>query len=349
MDNHLNVFVKTLAVPPVPGTIPYDANKLNLVQAYAVIPVSGSVNVEELYVVAGYGGRGCDRYVDTTTQPHSWGAAPSGPGWMRLEYLEAEYGGEHTGINVPVLPRYDTVCMRTHGNDGFRQFKLDNFFVVGEHASFGGTKHIRAYHGTEGQLAPSFRHTVLHHRHRPARSGVRVMDLDVNMDASVIISSVVEGGGNATVANPNANDRDRMCDWGADSFPQWNSTARTVNPSSRPAVNVRVYVEIDAPKAGGYERVDVPIGRGYNALTERDGFLPTTMGADCIEQLAVTWDFRPTFRTIPIEYDSNTPVNISIETYVWLSDTGIPAYADGLADETIYVETYIDRLSVRVH
>ena len=268
---------------------------------------------------------------------------------MQLEYLETEYGGEHTAINVPVLPWYDTICMRTHGNDEFRQFRMDNFFVVGDHASFGGTKHIRAYPFTQHQTAPTFRYTVLDTDVVLPGSGIRTMDLDVSVDVSVIMLGIVEGGGNATVINPTINDRARICDWGADTFTVWNYTARTDPANPPPFVNVRVYVEIDVPKAGGYERLNIPVARGANLLTEHDGFLPTTIGADCMEQLNATWNFPPSFHTIPVEYDSNTPVKIHIETYAWLADTVRPLFAGHAPDETIYVETYIDRLAVRVN
>lgn len=354
VDNWSSVFTATPTTPPVPYTIPYDATKLNLVQAYAVIPVSGHIRVEELYIMAGRdGARGCDRYVDTTADPHRW-AAPSAPGWMRLEYLEGEYGDGNTRINIPLLQWYDVVCMKTHGRDEFRQFNMNNFFVVGEHASLGGTKHIMTYHDAQHTTRPTYHIETLNTDIILPGSGVRVMDLDVDVDVSVIVSGVVEGGGAPALAppltSPSTGQMRSMCDWEANSSPQWNTTSRAVGPSNPAVAHVRINVEIQAPVAGGgYQTVGVLGGIGTAIMGASDGHLPMTVGTDCMERVSVSWDFDPRFHTIPLEYQSNTPMNISVETQVWFTSSTNPQFAGQLADETIHVETFIDRLSVRMH
>ena len=354
VDNHNNVFVPHSTT--LPYEIQYDTAKLTLVQAYAVIPVSGHINVEELYIMAGRNGaRGCDTYVDTTSDPHRWAAPPSA-GWMRLEYLEREYGDDQTRINIPLLQWYDVVCMKTHGRDTFRQFNLNNFFVVGDHASFGGVKYIRTYHDTQFATLLSFHDTVLDTDVVLPGSGVRVMDMDVNVDVQVTMESVVEGGGAALlpvpIRSPTDSQMDGICDWEENSdMPQWDKVSRKnsvlTNP---PTVHVRVDVDVQAPAAGGtYRTVSAIAAAGQGTLTAEYGNLPKTVGSDCVERLSMRWDFDPKFYTIPIEYQSNTPMNILVETSVWLTGYGWPEYANSIGDETIHIETFIDRLSVRVH
>lgn len=355
VSNHGRVFVTSLPPTPTLGLIPYRTGVLTLVQAYAVIPVSGHINVEELYVMAGYGGAfGCDRYVDDSVKPNRW-SAPWSPGWMRLHYLEGDYGDAHTRINIPLLPLYDTVCMKTHGRDEFRQFRTENFFVVGDSASFGGTKHIMTYSDTHllGPPSHTFTHTVLNTDVVLPGRGVRVMDMDLNVDVSLMLSSVVDGGGGNVPHSPSltSNDRATICDWGDDSYPVWNSTSRTRSVTSGdPTARVWVVANIQIPSVGGgYETVDIPVMSGTAPLTADGGHLPMTVGANCMEHAVVTWDFDPVYKTIPIEYGGNEPVSITVQTRVDLTNFKIPAYANSLADETIFIETYIDRLSMRVH
>ena len=345
VGNRANVFVASLS-PPTPDTVGYHPSKLTLIQSYAVIPVSGHVNVEELYVMAGRGGgTGCDRYVDDTVDPHVW-AAPNSAGWLRLKYLENDYGSGNNLINIPILPRYDTICMRTFGNDEFRQFRVDNFFVQGAAVSYGGVRHITAHDSVPGSPAvaieydanPSFTIHTLHTDAVLPGSGVRVLDMDIDLSARVMSASVAEGKGNEFSS---VFVRDDHC--------KWPSTERPSRAdSNRHRVTVVINVDIQVPAVGGsYHSIGGLSVADSDPLTAR--MLPSTIGADCMEVADVEFDFDPEYRTLPIEYQANTPVRITITTTATFSDSSRPEYADVVADETIFVETHIQRLSLRVN
>ena len=340
VGNRGNVFVGTVN-PTILNTVGYDPNKLNIIQSYAVIPVSGHVDVEEMYVMAGRGGgTGCDRYVDDTTDPHTW-AAPAAPGWLRLKYLETDYGSGNNLIQVPLLPWYDTVCMRTHGNDEFRQFRVDNFFTQGAALSYGGVRHITAYTSSGGvdikfTANPFISVPVLHTDAVLPGSGVRVMDMDIDLAARVMSASSVEGGGGDVGSS-----RDHECDWDATERP-----SRADNSAQH--VHVTIYVDIQVPAVGGsYHSIGGLSVAGTESLEPH--MLPSTVGADCMEIADIEFDFDPEYRTMPIEYQSNTPVRIAITADVDFDFSSRPDYADSLADETIFVEVHIQRLSLRVN
>ena len=329
-----------------PLMVPYDGSMLNLIQAYAVIPVTGSLSVEELYVVASH--HGCPRYVDHSTTPHRW-VAPSGPGWLRLEYLEGGYGGDDTLISIPLLPGYGVACMRTHGSDGFRQFTMDDFFVVGSHASFGGTKYVSSYTsadfppGHAGRPLPTDPDVagvrVLHTDVVLPGEGVRVMDIDLDLAGSVAISGVAAGGGGAYTGTAAGS-----CDW------HLLPTPRDTAPRWRPNqwVSMTVYAQIEVPSVGGgYVTLD-----GMSAShTTRLGAVtaPATVGEDCRHVSYAEFDFDPEFRTIPLEYASNAPVRVTITAAVNFDHGSPPQYAGRLPVETMHVETVIERLSMKAH
>lgn len=328
VGNHANVF------GAMHFGVPYEAAKLNLVQSYAVIPVTGSVSVDELYLTYGFPG-GCDRYVDASAVPHRWTGTPSA-GWLRLSYLERDYGGDDTLINIPLLPGYGVVCMLTHGSDGFRQFRTDDFFAQGSHASFGGTRYVSTHSGVLGPNPDWTNIPVLDTDVTLPGTGTRVMDLDLDISGSVTLVGVVDGGGGAT----GVQDRHR-CDW--------HMIPRETPPRHTPSqsVEMTVYVDIWAPVGGTYERVAGLGARDHIPLSAPRP--PVTVGEDCMHISYAEFDFDPEYRTIPVTLGSNTPVKISVTTSVDFGGGAAPVYAGRLPSETLHVETVLDRLSVRVH
>ena len=110
---------------------------------------------------------------------------------------------------------------------------------------------------------------------------------------------------------------------------------------------MEVDVTIQVPDGGSYRSIgglDVSGRAPLVAITT-----PVAVGEDCWHVSYAEFDFAPVYRTIPIEYTSNTPVRISITTDIDFRNSASQMYAGGMPDETLYVETYIDRLSVRVH
>ncbi len=338
VDNHGSVFGTGS-----PGMVPYDSATLNLIQAYAVVPVTGSLSVKELYVVAHPGD--CSTYVDRSTTPHRW-AAPSGPGWLGLKYLEGDYGADDTLIDIPLLPGYGVACMRTHGSDEFRQFTLDNFFVIGAHASFGGTRYVSSYASadfpphTAGRPLPTEPDVagvrVLHTDVVLPGEGVGVLDLDLDMAGSVAITGVAAGRGGV-----HAGTAAGSCDW------HLLPTPRSTAPRSNPWVSMTVYVQIEVPTAGGYVTLDRMSASHTTRLAAATA--PTTIGEDCRHVSYAEFDFDPEFRTIPLEYASNAPVRITITADVDFAHGSPPQYAGRLPVETMHVEVVIDRLSMKAH
>ena len=314
--------------------VAYETAKLNLVQSYAVIPVAGSVSVDELYLTYGFPG-GCDRYVDTSVAPHRWTGTASA-GWLRLSYLEGDYGGDDTLIDIPLLPGYGVVCMLTHGSGEFRQFRTDDFFAQGSHASLGGTRYVDTHSGVLGPNPDRTNIPVLDTDVTLPGTGTRVMDLDLDLSGSVTLVGVVAGGGGAT----GMQDMHR-CDWHL--VPRLTPPRHTASQS----VEMTVYVDVWAPVDGAYERVAGLGARDHIPLSAPRP--PVTVGEDCMHISHAEFDFEPEYRTIPVTLGSNTPVKISITTDVDFVGGAAPVYAGRLPVETIHVETVLDRLSVRVH
>ena len=329
VDNYWNVFGASRL-----HSVPYDSTSLNLIQAYAVIPITGSINVEEIYVMASVLG-GCSRYVDTSTTPHRW-AGPSSDGWLGLDYLKGDYGTERSLINIPLLPHYGIVCMRTSNSDEFRQFMLDDFFVQGAHASFGGTRYVDVRSGSLHHEPDVYNIPVLHTDVVLPGNGTRVLDLDLDLAGVVKLVGVAEGRGGVHTSNPQTS-----CDW--------DRLSITTPPRHTSTQSIEMYVRviIEVPGSGGYTTL--------GGLSVRDSVqlqatnVPRTVGGDCRHVSHAEFDFDPEFRTIPIVYSSNMPVRISITTSVDFVNTNTQMYAGVLPKETMFVETIIDRLVVKVH
>lgn len=329
VGNHHNVFGAT-----GPGAIPYDTSKLNLIQAYGVIPISGSISIEEMYLVASYHTHKCDTFVDTTTTPDRW-SAPATAGWLRLSYLETDFGADRPLINVPLLPWYGIVCMKTHNSESFRQFVMDDFFVQGAHASFGGIRYIHTYHGTLLSQPNTPYVRVLYTDVVLPGSGNRVMDMDLDLSGKVRFDGVVSGG--AQVPQNRTNDA-AHCNWKDKLAPRYTPYQR---------VQIDINVDVQVPTGGTYTTIDglqakglVPIGAIY---------APFSHGSDCRHVSEAVIDFEPIHHTLPIEYSSNMPVRIDIKTQVTFISSNPHHYAGNLPKETMYVETFIERLSFRVH
>lgn len=335
VDNHASVFHTSSSYQI--GKVGYDPNTLNLIQAYAVIPITGSVSVEELYVVANP--HDCSRYVDDTVSPHGWAATPGTAGWLRMIYLEDDYGLDKGAINIPLLPGFGVACMRTEGSVEFRQFVTDNFFVQGASASFGGTRYVSTFLGnpTLHDEPDVSNISVLHTDIVLPGEGVRVMDLDVDLSGSIAIVGVVEGGGGAY----NPHNQRQSCNWhliSVDTPPRHTSSQ---------FVELEIDVVIEVPVGGFYQRVDgLSVSESVRLEAPQT---PVSVGEDCRHMSYAGFDFEPEYRTIPIEYGSNTPVRVSITTNVDFENSAIVAYAGHRPAETLFVETYIDRLSVRVN
>lgn len=96
--------------------------------------------------------------------------------------------------------------------------------------------------------------------------------------------------------------------------------------------------------------VATPLPRVTTGSYDTNSTLPVTVGKDCMENTYV--HFRPelVFDTAPIEYASNMPVEILVKTHVRFGHMSAPAYGGSpILDETIYVETFIDRLALGVN
>lgn len=326
--NHANVFVSS--GPLTPYNIYYDSTKLNLIQAYGVIPVTGTLKIDELYLI--FGAHDCSRYVDDSTTPHTWN--PPSTGWLGLDYLQGEYGGYRTLIQIPILQGYGKACVKTHGSDEYRQYNMDNFFVQGAHASFGGTRHVTTIDNINGQARP---YTYSHMLHMDILntevvlpgSGVRVLDLDVKISGSATIDGVNSGGGHPD------------CDW--------HNIPRTTPPRYSPTQEVVyiVVVEISIPAIGGYQTIDGLdfVGRAPLEAAQT----PITVGSDCMHKSYVEWDFDAEHRTIPIQYSGGATIPVKIKSSIYFSDGTDVSYAGHRPDETLYAETIIERLSVRMH
>ena len=331
VQNHGNVFVT--ARPTSTDEAYYDPSKLNLIQAYGVIPVTGSINVQEMYLVASI--HDCARFIDDTTKPHSWNPPP-GSGWLGMDYLIGEYGVDKTLLNIPVLPWYGKVCMRTHGVDEFRQYNMDNFFVQGAHASFGGIRHITTIDsGLHGQARPYTTSNILIMDILDTEvvlpgSGTHVMDFDLKLSGSLIIDGVVHGGGGHT-----------SCDW--------HNIPRTTPPRHNPTQDIRygIFVDIRVPVAGSYQRIGGLSVGDFTPLVAAQ--TPITVGEDCRHVSYAEWDFAPEFRTIPIQYTSSSPILIEVWSSITFYGGADAVYAGRAPNETMYVETMIERLSVRVN
>ena len=328
VGNHANVF------GAAHFGIPYKASKLNLVQSYAVIPVSGVVSVAELYLTYGFP-NGCDRYVDASASPNRW-TGTGGPGWLRLAYLEGDYVGGSTLINVPLLEGYGVVCMRMQGSDGFRQFMTEDFFAQGSHASFGGARYVDTHSGLLGPDPDRTGIPVLETDVTLPGSGTKVLDIDLALSGSVALVGVVAGGGGAA----GMRDGDR-CDWHA--IPRDTAPRHTASQS----VEMAVRVDIMVPTDGGYGRV-----AGLDAWDSARLSAPrppATVGEDCMHISYAEFDFVPEHRTFPVDLGANTKVHITITASVDFGGGAPPQYAGGYPRETIHVETVLDRLTVRVH
>lgn len=331
VDNHGNVF----------GTgglfkVPYDTARLNLIQAYGVIPITGSINVEEIYLMASSYSNGCERFIDITTTPHSW-VGPPAAGWLGMTYLQGDYGNERSLINIPLLPWYGVVCLRTHGSDEFRQFVLDDFFVQGASASFGGTRYVYTGTGTLAYDPDVSNISVLRTDIILPGSGTRVMDLDIDLAGRVTLAGVVADRGGVYTGS-----QDSSCDW--DRIPV--TTPPRHGPSHEVEMDIDVVIEV--PGVGGTYQMVGGLSVSDNTQLEAER-VPTTIGEDCRHNSYAEFEFDPQFRTIPISYSSNMPVRITIMTDVDFSGSSAPVYAGRYPTETINVETIIDRLSVRVH
>ena len=335
--NHGNVFVTSR--PTSTDNAYYDSGKLNLIQAYGVIPVTGSINVQEIYLVASM--HDCARFIDDTTRPHSWNPPP-GSGWLGMDYLIGEYGVDRTLINIPILPWYGKVCMRTHGVDEFRQYNMDNFFVQGAHASFGGVRHVTTIDsGLHGQARPYTTSNILIMDILDTEvvlpgSGTHVMDFDLKLSGSLLIDGVVPGGGDRYTGA-----KSTSCDW--------HRMPVTPPPRHNTAQDIRyaVLVDIEVPVAGGYQRIG---GLSVSDLTPLVAAqTPITVGEDCRHVSYAEWDFAPEYRTIPIQHTSSTPILIKVQSTITFYGGMDAVYANSRPDETMHVETTIERLSVRVN
>lgn len=319
------------------GKVWYDNTVLNLIQAYAVIPITGSASVEKLYLVDS--GSGCSAYVDDTTSPDSWSAHP-GPGWLGMDYLEGDYGVDRTSINIPLLPGYGTACMMTRNSEEFRQFNMDNFFVQGAAASFGGMRYVSTFPGSPAlHVDPDVSNIkVLHTDIVLPGEGVRVMDLDIDLSGSVLITGVVAGGGGIVSPNPA-----HACDWHRPLPSEFDPPRHTLTQS----VVFSIDVLMEVPVGGTYQVVD---GLSVSGIAQLKALqTPVSVGEDCRHMSYAGFDFAPEYRTIPINYGSNTPIRVSITTTVDFENGAFPEYAGARPAETMFVETFIDRLSVRVH
>jgi hypothetical protein len=172
--------------------------------------------------------------------------------------------------------------------------------------------------------------------------GTKVLDLDLKLSGSVTFDGVVQGRGG--VFNPNPLSKSSSCDWHNTSPPVTTPPRYTHNQE----VEYQVDVTIDVPTPSGY----VTIG-GLNAVARaplQAAQTPITIGSDCRHLSYAEWDFPAEFRTMPIQYRSDTPITINIVSHITFHN-GVTAIYAGLppTTETMYVETMIDRLSVRVN
>ena len=331
VHNHASVFSNA----GTPATVPYKASHLNLIQSYGVIPVIGATRVTDLYLMYGFPS-GCDTYVDTTTDPPSW-TGGAHPGWLRLTHLEGDYTGANPLIQVPLLPGYDTVCMRMHGSDNFRQFNMDDFFAQGSHASLGGIRYISTDRGPLLTPDPDwFDIHVLDTDVTLPGTGTRVMDLTVDLSGTITITGVVPGGGGATGTQPNS------CDWHTLAPPVYDAPRHT--PHQRVVMSVSVNVQ--APVDGAYQTVGGLSASEISTLSAPRP--PVTVGGDCMHVSYAEFDFDPEYRTIPVTLGPNTPVLINIKTSVNFANGAAPVYAGSTPAETMHVETILDKLLVGV-
>ncbi len=326
VHNRNNVFTTN---NPTPGEVKYDSTTLELIQAYGVIPITGGVKVDELYIIPSFHSNGCDRYIDKTTSPHTWTASMSHSGWLRLQYLETHYGRDNPSLNVPLLPNFGTLCMRTHGNEEFRQFKMDDFFIQGSAASFGGTKHTHTVTGTLSNNPTTGNISVLDTDVTLLGSGTTTMDLAVDMAGRVVISGVVDNGGSAPDGNGSAN-----CNW-----------SNNKPPRSAPLQKVTLFVTVN---------VNVPGSNDYNEQFFHEVPLsaspaPTSVGEDCRHVSIAEFQYPAEFKTIPLTYGSNADIKVTVETKVVFAHGSSPLYAGGSPTETLYVETILEQLTLVVN
>ena len=353
IDNLAGKFATTRNA--VRDTIYYDSTKLNLIQAYGVIPITGSIKVEELYLIVSR--FDCKAFVDDSTKPHNWSPGPTQQShWMRLTYLEGEYGSgtastvvnhtvsktiiDNSIINVPVLPWFGKICMKLHGESEFRQYVMDNFFVQGADASFGGIRHVKTFPGVDGLPRPNRANMeILNTEVVLLGEGTKVLDMDLKISGSVTLDGVVKGGGGTYTGG-----RDGSCDWHRISITM--PPRQTLLPID---VEYRVDVTIMIPALSGtFERIGGLSAVGTAPLQAAQ--TPITVGADCRHLSYAEWDFPLEFRTIPIRHAGGEPITINVVSHITFLNGNKPAeYAGHRVTETMHVETMIDRLSVRVN
>lgn len=343
------------------GGIFVDRSVLEVVQSYAVIPISGVAHIEEIYIVWL---DSCDPYIDDADPREEWrpGGTVSGQ-WLRMSYLEGDYGpGMDQTVDIPMFAGYGTICLRQHGYDEFRQFNADDMYTQGASASFGGSTRVfevalgdaTGRHPTipasatvrlappQGDPASLF--TVLDGNIPVTATGARTLDMD--MEFSVVVLSIgVQDTGSQT---PNCF-RDKML------------RADPYNPTDTGHVEVRnMKVTVTKVSVAGGTATHTPVVTGtyhgvhrgdWNALgsVSLPDYRPAG-GTVCTWKSYGSVELEPEYVTVPVFLRDNDHLRFKVEIEVWL-DTPSPGGVSGYIglNEIMRTEVFIDRLTFRVY
>ena len=178
VENRNNVFGTSW-----PG-IPVDANSLEVIQTYAVLPIPDLKHIEQLYIAVNYiGGSGCDRYIDDTSLVETWKTTAHNNDWLRLKYLEGDHS--NTKLDIPLLVGYSLLCFKTQNENTFRSINLDNIYGGGNYVfDFGGRSIVVSTVQTVVSRDPfTTSNEIILDNTAIINSGYRTIDVHMNLDA----------------------------------------------------------------------------------------------------------------------------------------------------------------------